>query len=148
MNPKRTAIRSEALRQAAKGQECTLNLPGCNYDRETTVMAHIHDETFGGGRKADDTSAVHACSNCHDLIDGRAYRADAPPELIRFHELRALQRTIRRLVLAGVIKVELDPPKVAKPKKRKPRDKRAKMQSRGFGKRIKRKMDGTVESME
>ncbi|GHA15467.1 hypothetical protein GCM10007989_07800 [Devosia pacifica] len=126
---RREPIRSKALRRAAKGQPCTLNFPGiCDHNPETTVLAHVHDESFGKSRKADDTSAVHACYACHSALDlHRHGLADA--DLYRML-LRALQRTLRRLVETGVVQVPLDQSKPASARpvpKRKPRNQRAKI---------------------
>jgi hypothetical protein len=120
---RREPIRSKALREAARGEECTLKIFGvCVGGTETTVLAHLHDETFGRSQKADDTSAVFACFGCHNEIDGRTRRTEG--EDLTWYKLRALQRTVRRLVERGIMSVKLD---VAKPfterptKPRKPR---------------------------
>ena len=60
------------LRKLARGQECFLRLPGiCNHNPETTVLAHIRNQWFGGGSKPPDICGIFACSSCHDEIDGR-----------------------------------------------------------------------------
>lgn len=54
-------------RQAAKGQDCVVNLPmACNYNPETTVLAHVGK---GSAKRNDDNNAVYACFNCHGAID-------------------------------------------------------------------------------
>lgn len=59
------------LRNLARGQECMLRIPGvCNFNTETTVLAHIRLGT-GLSQKPPDTCGVWACSSCHDVIDGR-----------------------------------------------------------------------------
>ena len=129
---RREPLRSTKLRNAAKGEECTLQIFGvCIGGTETTVLAHLHDETFGRGQKADDTSAVFACFGCHDEIDGRTRKTAG--EDLTWYKLRALQRTIRRLVEKGVIVLQLDLPKpfaerAVKP--RKPPAERKKISSR------------------
>jgi len=45
----------------------------CNFDNETTVLAHV-GRRRGIGKKCHDTFAVYACSACHDAIDGRDAR--------------------------------------------------------------------------
>ena len=62
------------LRESARGQECHLRLPGvCNFDPETTVLAHINRVGISGvGQKPPDVCGVFACSACHDVIDRRA----------------------------------------------------------------------------
>jgi hypothetical protein len=67
--PKKTKIRS-----AAKGQDCTLMIPGvCNRDPATTVLCHSNRlaDGKGIGIKAPDTEACFGCSDCHDVLDGR-----------------------------------------------------------------------------
>ncbi len=66
--------RNKKLRDSARGEECTINIPGvCNHNTETTVLAHYGEPGEKGiGIKPDDTSAAFACSDCHDILDGRA----------------------------------------------------------------------------
>lgn len=129
---RREPIRSAKLRDAARGEECTLQIFGCCVGgTETTVLAHLHDETFGRGQKADDTSAVFACYGCHDEIDGRTHKTRG--EDLTWYKLRALQRTIRRLVERGVLSVRLDKakPLAERPTPpRKPVEQRAKIAQR------------------
>ncbi|WP_390900154.1 DUF1364 domain-containing protein [Yersinia rohdei] len=69
---KSLAFRSKALRDSARGQCCTLQIPGiCNSNPETTVLCHLSSSTHGMGYKSDDFWAVYGCSDCHDVIDGR-----------------------------------------------------------------------------
>lgn len=61
------------LRDSAKGQHCFVRLPGvCNWDRETTVLAHLN----GGGMalKKSDLQASFCCHKCHDEIDRRTMK--------------------------------------------------------------------------
>ncbi len=129
---RREPIRSKKLRDAARGQRCVLNFPDiCTYDAETTVLAHLHDETFGRGIKADDTSAVHACFACHTALD--QHKTGLDEASLYKTLLRGLQRTIRRLTLSGTIPVPLDKPKPSHERpvpKRKPKGERAPIQSR------------------
>ena len=127
---RREPIRSKKLRNAARGQACVLNFPGiCTYDAETTVLAHLHDETFGKGIKADDTSAVHSCHACHEALDQHRHGLDEASLYKTL--LRGLQRTIRRLAIGGIIVVPQDPaPKPRRTKTRKHKAGRAPIQSR------------------
>ena len=62
------------IRKAAKGQDCTLRIPGvCNWDPETTVLCHspFLESGRGMGLKAPDTEACFGCCNCHDVLDRR-----------------------------------------------------------------------------
>jgi hypothetical protein len=66
--PKMTPIRA-----SAKGEDCTINLPGCNYNPETVVLCHSNllKDGKGMGLKAPDTRAAYGCCACHDVLDGR-----------------------------------------------------------------------------
>ena len=61
------------LREFARGKPCMVRLVGiCNFNPETTVLAHIRRANIAGaGQKPPDTCAVWACSACHDEIDRR-----------------------------------------------------------------------------
>ncbi len=63
----------DRLRIEAKGQECFLRIPSvCNFNNETTVLAHIRRGGVAGmGQKPKDIIGVHACSSCHDVLDHR-----------------------------------------------------------------------------
>lgn len=106
-------IRSKSIREAARGEECTVQIFGvCVGGTETTVLAHLHDEaSFGMGQKADDSSAVFACHGCHDELDGRT-RKTAGKDLT-WYKLRALKRTVRRLIEKSVYTAKLDAEKPA-----------------------------------
>jgi len=107
MLAKRKPIRSQKLRDSARGEECTLRLPGiCNHDPETVVLCHLrHLASAGMGQKPDDIASVYACSACHDAIDGRV-----KPHLteweIGFEEGRAMVETLRRMFDKGLIDVK------------------------------------------
>lgn len=69
--------RMTPIRKAARGQDCTMRIPGvCNWNPETTVLCHSNELSDGKGMglKAPDTEAAFACCNCHDVLDGRAPR--------------------------------------------------------------------------
>lgn len=61
------------LREFAKDKPCMVRLVGiCNFNNETTVLAHIRRANVAGvGQKPPDLCAVWACSACHDEIDRR-----------------------------------------------------------------------------
>ena len=97
-----------AARKSAKGQDCTLRLPGCypGPDNEQVQLCHLR--MFGGGGtglKPDDSEAVFGCTHCHDLIDGRTRLIPELRETVSFleHIAWALIRTIRAQREAGVL---------------------------------------------
>lgn len=66
--------RMTPIRKAARGQDCTLRIPGvCNYNPETTVLCHSPYLSSGRGMglKAPDEDACFGCSACHDRLDRR-----------------------------------------------------------------------------
>lgn len=92
---------SEKLRKSARGQDCTLRLPGCNHDSSTTVLAHLPCGHKGMGMKGPDVIAVFSCSACHDVLDGRA-----SGEVDAHDMLRALAETQLFWIRNGFLKVE------------------------------------------
>lgn len=134
LRQRREPIRSNKIRNAAKGEECTLRIFLCCVGgTDTTVLAHLHDGSQGMAQKADDLSAVFACRGCHDEIDGRS-RKTKGADLTRY-KLEGLQRTIRRLYERGliIVPITIETPASERPiKPRKPRDQRAKIGGPGF----------------
>ena len=59
------------LRDFARGRNCQIRLPGvCNFNPETTVLAHVRLVGLSGmGMKVDDRIGAHACSACHAHVD-------------------------------------------------------------------------------
>lgn len=105
---KSKAPKSTPIRASARGEDCTIQLPGvCNGNRETTVLCHSNKAADGKGMglKASDERAAYGCSSCHDVIDRRV---PVPPELTwEFLEQRfedAIAWTQRILKLKGLVK--------------------------------------------
>ena len=96
-NFKEKRIVSKTLRDAANGQECTLQMPWCNHNTETTV--HCHMRKFGmtgANQKPQDIFGFHACCECHRR-EGEAGWEDI---------LRAMMITQTRLIQMGIITVK------------------------------------------
>lgn len=97
---------SAALLKFARLQECTLRLiPYCNHSPETVVACHLPFGGRGMGMKAPPWWTVHACSNCHDVIDGRVKHELTKLEIAEAM-LRALHETWRRYEAAGFITIK------------------------------------------
>ncbi len=111
MLQKTKAIRSQKLRDSARMEECTFQIPGvCNHDPATTVLCHLPDESHGGSRKADDHCSAYGCSSCHDAIDRRDREGYSLIVLslagsVDFFMRRAMVRTWRRMIEKGLIKI-------------------------------------------
>lgn len=93
---------SKRVRESARGQDCTVRIPGaCNFNPETTVLAHLPCGQKGMGMKGFDTVAVYACSACHDVLDGRR-----KGEVDWSDMLRAIAETHEALIRAGILTVK------------------------------------------
>jgi hypothetical protein len=93
------------LRDAARGQECCVRIPGiCNFNKETTVLAHYRlSGTCGTGMKPIDLLGSWACSDCHDAIDGRG-KSSFSREVLDLMHLEGMCRTIQALHKQGKLK--------------------------------------------
>lgn len=98
---KHNPLISQAVRNAAEGEECTLNAPPCSYDTKTTVFCHINEYFAGKGLsiKAVDIG-FFGCGKCHALYDGGKLKDEY------FYLLRAVIRTLLRLRELGVLSVK------------------------------------------
>lgn len=101
------ATHHSAIRQAAQGELCTVQIAGiCRHNTETTVLAHLPHEGGIMGGKVDDLSSCFACDSCHDVLDGRRAWPGDEGQHRDFYMRRAMIRTWRRLVEKGVIRIE------------------------------------------
>ena len=90
MHPKPFEVRSNAIRDSARGQDCCLRIPGvCLLDPATVVLCHLPGHIPGA--KGDDTHGVCGCRACHDRTDGRGIgKVERYPTLILDAMLRAI----------------------------------------------------------
>lgn len=102
--------RMTPIRRAARGQDCTLRLPGVlNHDPATTVLCHSNflADGKGMGLKAPDTAAAFGCALCHDILDGRRPRPEGFSKLdLEGAFYAAVKRTHKILARMGLIKSE------------------------------------------
>lgn len=100
--------KTSPIRQSARDQECTLQIPMvCNGRTDTTVLCHSNQlaDGKGMGLKAPDERACYGCSACHDVLDGRRPR----PAWLTYEELielfeRGVERTHAILKKRGLMK--------------------------------------------
>ena len=80
-----------------------VRIPGyCNFNPETTVLAHINGA--GMGLKHADIHGAYCCSACHDVIDGRV-QTDHDPAYIRIWHLDGVIRTQDKMIKDGVLRL-------------------------------------------
>lgn len=102
-NFKTPPLVSDVIRKSARGQSCTLMLPGCDGGGETTVLCHIRRFGWAGiNQKPHDFLAVYGCANCHRTMDSRDPAAPCGDDDI----LRALGNTLIRLYESGLLATE------------------------------------------
>ena len=93
---------SKAIRQSAKGENCTLVSAVCNHNPETVVFCHIRLPGDGIGRKPPDYFGFYGCSACHALQEARDITSGA----YGFEDLLiALRRTQEKLVAKGLLHI-------------------------------------------
>jgi hypothetical protein len=92
------------VRESARGEDCTLELPGiCNCNPETTVFCHSNRLADGKGMGMKAKTGAYGCSSCHDVLDGRAPR----PQWMSYDDMQqffdeAVKRTQDRLEAKGL----------------------------------------------
>ena len=94
------------LRNSVRGIPCHVRLDGvCNFDPETTVLAHLPDGSGTGamGSKSHDIHAVACCSSCHATLDGRT-NTHKHREWVLLRAYEGQQRTLRYWIENGYVK--------------------------------------------
>ncbi|NOR64927.1 MAG: DUF1364 family protein [Candidatus Scalindua sp.] len=80
------------LRKSARDRECQARLSNvCNYDKATTVLAHLNGA--GIGIKQDDIFGAFVCSSCHAWLDGGYTEGDYTVECRDHEHMLAMVRT-------------------------------------------------------
>lgn len=105
---KQPRIKNKKITDSAKGESCTLRIPGvCNFNPETTVFAHMNGGVMA--YKHHDIHGCYACSNCHEWLDGESiYKGikiewNIDPRHAEFN--RAMIETQNKLIQKGLIKL-------------------------------------------
>ena len=92
--------KQQAIRDSARGEECTIRIPGvCAGDPERTIWSHAPLGAAGKGRgiKALDICGAYGCTACDAVVDGQA---PAPAGMSRVDVLLAwCMGHLRSLVL-------------------------------------------------
>ncbi len=90
--------------KSARDQECQVRIPLiCNRNAATVVLAHLNGA--GMGFKHSDIHGAYACSNCHDVIDGRVPCTHYTPEEKAWMHLEGMLRTQQIMIKEGILKL-------------------------------------------
>jgi hypothetical protein len=93
------------IRESAKGEDCTIRIPGvCNGDAATVVLAHLPAMKMGG--KSPDFQAAYACSGCHDMVDGRKQPLSHDKRTLQCWFFEGVIDTQKLLVEKGLLSFE------------------------------------------
>ena len=89
--------------RSARGQPCQARTPGvCNFNPETTVLAHLNGS--GMGMKALPIHGAYLCSDCHDLVDGRVRTKEYYSAQLRHYiHLQAVINTQILMIKNGIL---------------------------------------------
>jgi len=82
---------------------CTVRLPGCRNEVETTVLAHCPSIDDGRGFKSPDHWGAFACRRCHDVLDGRILNHGIDESEILSRWLAGIYETQKAMIEAGLI---------------------------------------------
>lgn len=94
-------MKQTKLTKAARGRDCTIRLPGCPNNTETTVLAHYRlAGTCGTSMKPNDLQGAWADCYCHDRVDGRA-KCDLSRDELRLYHAEGVMRTQDQLIREG-----------------------------------------------
>ena len=98
-------MKQTPISKSARGETCAARIPFiCNFDTETTILAHA---PFVGryGSRARWYWSSYLCSNCHDYLDGRTRHACTQDEMKAIW-FDAVQETQAKLIAKGLISVQ------------------------------------------
>lgn len=88
------------ITESAKGRDCTVRIwKVCNYRPETTVFAHDPFGISGLAEKYPDSEGCYACSDCHDVLDGRAPLPDGYSHLNLVEDFHRAGRETRLILI-------------------------------------------------
>ena len=88
------------LRKLARGRDCMIRSPYCNFNPETVVLCHLPGG--GMGAKRSDLLRASGCSHREHYVDNRVGKHAKAWER-RMALLIGMERTIDQLVKEGII---------------------------------------------
>ncbi len=96
----------QAIRDSARGEACTVRLPGCPSDPEQTIWSHYPGAAGGKGgqTKSHDACGCYACTYCDAVVDGQRPRPEGLTReavMLAWHE--GHMRSLVRLAQKGLL---------------------------------------------
>lgn len=105
--PKTPRGRAGAIRNSARGEECTVRIIGaCSHDPDKTIWSHAPLQAAGKGRsmKAIELAGAFCCTSCDAVVDGQApLPAGATRESVLLDWFMGHMRSLVRLAQKGVL---------------------------------------------
>lgn len=96
-------MKQDRYTRSARGQHCTVRLPGvCDDNTETTVLAHLNGG--GMGMKKSSIHGAYSCAKCHDALDRRTW-TDFDRDFLNHAHLEGVIRTQAIMIRDGVLKL-------------------------------------------
>ena len=96
------------IRQSARGENCTMESPMCNFNPETVVWCHsdYSEHGRGMGHKAHDVFGFYGCSGCNSWYDtqSKAGKFSVSEDDRRWYYQRAHDRSLLKLLEKGVLR--------------------------------------------
>ncbi len=91
--------KSKKLRDSARGQECTMRVPGaCNHNPDTVVLCHVSTKRSAAmSGKNHDNFSFYGCSNCHAWQEANRYKDPMCAQYV----LEAMDETNQRMKEQG-----------------------------------------------
>jgi len=99
-------MKSKKIRASARGEDCQVRIPSiCNFNPETTILAHVGSNKVMGG-KCSDLESTYCCSQCHAAIDGQMMATSWGAIELKLWAKEGAERTREILVSKGLITVK------------------------------------------
>lgn len=95
-----------AITESARGEKCTIRLPGCNGDPDRTVFTHLNSVRLGKGLglKVSDVLGAYGCDHCHGVVDGQI-KTHLPQWQLQICFYEAVFETLLRLIAKGLVRI-------------------------------------------
>lgn len=95
-------MNEKKIQASARGEECTVRLPGiCSHNPETVVFAHLNGVRFGHGVGKKTKWGAYSCHACHMELDRQTTILEK--DYVKLCHYEAVIETLDKLVEKGLI---------------------------------------------